>query len=110
MSDYKKIKTEYANKTKNRKKKTNNVLIGGIILLCISFVLFCITFINIYDYNDKLTYEETISKSYTFNEIKPRRGSWLVYVEEENNPLLIYNIVMDFELQDELLELKKGTK
>ncbi len=110
MSDYKKIKTEYAKKTKTRKKKTNNVLIGAIILLCLSITLFAFTFKFIYQYNDSISYQETEMKSYTFVEIKTGRGRWLVYVEEENNPLFISTIVMDFDLKDDLLELEKGTK
>lgn len=114
MSDYKKIKTEYANKTKNRKKKKNNLLIYGIFSLCISLLLFVLAFVAIYSYNDEIAYKETERKSYTFVEfiatgIGRHREYWL-YVEEVNKPLLITKVTMDADLFERLEELSKGTE
>lgn len=116
MSDYKKIKTEYAKKTKNRKKKTNNILIGGIFLLCMSLLLFIMAFVAIYDYNDEITYKETERKSYTFVDVefipggRRRISEYWLYVEEEDKPLLITKFTMDTDLLEKLEKLSKGTE
>ena len=113
MSDYKKIKIESSNGNKEGRKARITNFVYGLVLLVMSCFLFFIAYYNINILNG-LTYDETMHKTYTYNAIKKISGykghHYRLYVEEEDNPLLITWVIMDSELLENLENLKSGTE
>ena len=64
---------------------------------------------NFYQYSLlPLTKEDTVSRQYTFEELKKKDGRYFVYVSEEQKPLELTSVSMHPALYDALEELHKG--